>query len=243
MIFRGDIYMADLPCIQGESVQNGIRPVIIVQNNKGNTYSPTVQVIPLTSRKKKELPVHVKIKGYGLVKESIVLTEQITTIPKSALQRFLGRINDAEMEMINNCIAIQLGLIITDPTDNTNDLQPVEQEDYREYNDDRQIHDDIIPDYWYDMKAVEQLCEDLNRKIANASTLNLQEGAKNIRKNKVLEMIIEDDDITEKAIASKLDCSSKTIYRCIKELKADGIIERIGSARCGYWIILQNKMI
>ena len=237
MILRGDIYMADLPCIQGESVQMGYRPVIIVQNNKGNAFSPTVQVIPLTSRKKKELPVHVKIKGCGLIKESIVLTEQITTIPKSALHTFVGKINDAEMEMINKCIAIQLGLTITDHTDNMDDSQLIEQESY----DDWQIHDDaIISNHWLNMAAVEQLCVDLNRKNTNASTLNLQEGVRSVRKNKVLEMIIEDDDITEKDIASKLDCSSKTIYRCIKELKAEGIIERIGSARCGYWIILQN---
>ena len=109
-MLRGNIYMAVLPMDKG-SVQGGMRPVIIVQNNLGNTHSPTVQVIPLTSKKKKEMPVHTVISGCGLRTESVVLTEQLTTINKTSLRNYLGTADDEMMERVDHCIAIQLGLL------------------------------------------------------------------------------------------------------------------------------------
>ncbi|HQM01601.1 MAG TPA: type II toxin-antitoxin system PemK/MazF family toxin [Ruminococcus flavefaciens] len=109
-MLRGNIYMAELHPIQDNSVQGGCRPVIIVQNDIGNIHSPNVQVIPLTSQKKKYLPVHVPIHGNGLIKKSIALTEQLTTISKADLQFLIGKLDDDTMQKINNSIRIQLGL-------------------------------------------------------------------------------------------------------------------------------------
>lgn len=110
MLLRGSIFMANMPMIQNGSVQDGYRPVIVVQNNKGNAFSPTVQVIPLTTRKKKELPMHTKVKGYGLERDSVALIEQIQTISKKNLHRYIGCADGETMKKIDNCLAIQLGL-------------------------------------------------------------------------------------------------------------------------------------
>lgn len=107
---RGSVYIANLPQIDNSSVQGGFRPVIIIQNNKGNKYSPTVQVIPLTSRCKKSLPTHAIVDS-GVVKRSIALAEQIQTIDKSQLRQCVGKIDEVTMKKINVCIMIQLGLI------------------------------------------------------------------------------------------------------------------------------------
>lgn len=103
--------MANMPIIESSSVQGGFRPVLVVQNDIGNAHSPTVQVVPLTSRCKHELPVHTKITGCGLDKESIVLTEQMQTIDKTALHKRIGQVDDVTMERINMCILIQLGIL------------------------------------------------------------------------------------------------------------------------------------
>lgn len=116
-IVRGSIYLANMPLINNSSVQGGVRPVVVVQNNKGNTYSPTVQVVPLTTRNKKSLPVHMCICGNGLKQKSTLLTEQIQTIDKTALKQYLGMVNDETMNEINHCIAIQLGLILSSGQD------------------------------------------------------------------------------------------------------------------------------
>lgn len=110
MLLRGSIFMANIPMVQDGCVQVGYRPVIVVQNNKGNAFSPTVQVVPLTTKKKKELPMHKKIKGNGLDRESTALIEQIQTISKSSLHRYIGCADDETMKEIDNCLAIQLGL-------------------------------------------------------------------------------------------------------------------------------------
>lgn len=115
-IYRGSIYMASLPIARNSSVQGGFRPVLVVQNNTGNTFSPTVQVIPLTSRIKRELPIHTTITGHGLNKESIALTEQIQTIDKTALKQYIGRVDDDTMEKVNVCIMIQLGIFVPSMT-------------------------------------------------------------------------------------------------------------------------------
>lgn len=113
MLTRGSIYIANLPKSMNSSVQGGLRPVIVVQNDAGNAHSPTVQVIPLTSRTKKPLPIHVVVRGSacGLEKESIALTEQIQTIDKTNIHHYIGKLDDATMEKVNACILIQLGLL------------------------------------------------------------------------------------------------------------------------------------
>lgn len=104
--------MASLPSVkENSSVQGGLRPVIVVQNNKGNAFSPTVQVIPLTSRTKKNLPIHTIITGNGLIKESVALTEQIQTIDKTHIRQYIGEVDEATMKRVDVCIMIQLGLM------------------------------------------------------------------------------------------------------------------------------------
>ncbi|MDF2879531.1 MAG: PemK family transcriptional regulator [Clostridiaceae bacterium] len=112
LIQRGEIYFADL----GEGIgseQNGIRPVLILQNNIGNTYSPTTIVAVITSIiKKTDLPVHIKLDkeiSY-LPQNSIVLLEQIKTIDKSRLLEKVSKLDDSLIELINKKLKISLGL-------------------------------------------------------------------------------------------------------------------------------------
>ncbi|MBQ4580260.1 MAG: type II toxin-antitoxin system PemK/MazF family toxin [Clostridia bacterium] len=108
---RGDIYRADLDPVIG-SEQGGVRPVLIIQNDAGNLHSPTVIVAAITSRKKKaQLPVHVTITAAesGLPADSVVLTEQVRTLEKSRLSRFLGRLPEDAMARIDAALARSLG--------------------------------------------------------------------------------------------------------------------------------------
>ncbi len=112
LISRGSIYMARLPILdEHSSVQGGLRPVLIIQNDIGNAHAPTVQVIPLTSKNKKTLPIHTTIKSGGLLKESTALAEQIQTVNKTILRQYIGKVDDETMSRVNACIMIQLGLI------------------------------------------------------------------------------------------------------------------------------------
>lgn len=77
----------------------------------GNTYAPTLQVIPLTSRCKSKLPIHITITGYGLKSESTLLTEQIQTIDKTKLRQRIGIVDSTVMDKVNVCIMIQLGVL------------------------------------------------------------------------------------------------------------------------------------
>ena len=89
---NGDIYIAKLPIKTAEHIQDGIRPVIIVSNDKANKYSPVITVIPMTGNlEKKSLPTHVVVDHCGLAKNSIALAEQITSINKSCL---IGKVGD-----------------------------------------------------------------------------------------------------------------------------------------------------
>ena len=110
---RGDIYLADLGDNQG-SVQKGERPVIIVQNNKGNLYSPTVTVIPVTTKihRSKGFPTHAILDQMaGLTETSASMAEQITTINKGSLKKYLGSLTENFMKTrINKTIKIQLGI-------------------------------------------------------------------------------------------------------------------------------------
>lgn len=110
---RGDIFYADLSPVVG-SEQGGVRPVLVIQNDIGNKYSPTIIISAITSRiKKAKLPTHVEIGGqeYGLPKDSVVLLEQIRTIDKKRLREKIGRFNDEMMEKVDECLKISLGLV------------------------------------------------------------------------------------------------------------------------------------
>lgn len=106
-IKRGDIWLCDLPDT-GENVQRGLRPVVVIQNNKGNFYSPLVIVVPLTSRAKKPMPTHCSVLTQGSY--SIALCETILTINKRNLYRHIGRVSEPEMAQIDRCVKIELGL-------------------------------------------------------------------------------------------------------------------------------------
>lgn len=110
-INRGEIYVADLNPFQG-SEQGGIRPVVILQNDTGNYFSSTTIVASLTSHivKKENLPTHVFIDSReDLEHDSIILCEQIRTIDKSRLIRYLGKLDEYEMEEVEDALNVSLG--------------------------------------------------------------------------------------------------------------------------------------
>ena len=114
-ICRGDMFFADLNPVTG-SEQGGVRPVLIIQNNRGNRYSPTVIVAAMSGKvaEKAKLPTHCMVRAYaGLKEESLVLLEQIRTIDKQRLQKYIGRLNRRDMEKVNRCLAISLALKIS----------------------------------------------------------------------------------------------------------------------------------
>lgn len=111
-IHRGDIYYADLSPVVG-SEQGGIRPVLIVQNDVGNRFSPTVIAAAITSQKDKaRLPTHIQLNsvGSGLARDSIVLLEQIRTIDKRRLKEHMGRLDEVSMKRVNEALEISFGL-------------------------------------------------------------------------------------------------------------------------------------
>lgn len=111
VIKRGDIFYADLTPVVG-SEQDGIRPVLIVQNNLGNKYSPTVIAIPITTQKKPMLPTHIPVlkDKYGLPKDSIILTEQLRTLDKSRLKQKIGEFDFEIMELVKKALKISLNI-------------------------------------------------------------------------------------------------------------------------------------
>ena len=112
-IKRGDMFYADLSPVVG-SEQGGIRPVLIIQNDLGNKYSPTVIAAAITSQtNKNKLPTHIEINANteGLKSNSVILTEQIRTIDKSRLKEKIGHIDDINiMNKINNALGVSFGL-------------------------------------------------------------------------------------------------------------------------------------
>lgn len=112
-INRGDIFFADLGSGEG-SEQSGFRPVVIIQNNMGNKHSSTVIVAALTSKiKKSRIPTHVEVSRYdntGLVKDSVVLLEQIRTIDKRKLKHKIGKCSYERLESIDKAIKVSLGI-------------------------------------------------------------------------------------------------------------------------------------
>ena len=113
IIKRGDMFYADLSPVIG-SEQGGIRPVLIIQNDLGNKYSPTVIAAAITSQTNKaKLPTHIELMKdtEGLKSNSVILTEQIRTIDKSRLKEKIGHINDANViNQINNALGVSFGL-------------------------------------------------------------------------------------------------------------------------------------
>ena len=112
MVKRGDIYYADLSPVVG-SEQGGMRPVLIVQNDVGNRYSPTVIAAAITSQQNKaRLPTHIEIEArtYGLTKNSVVLLEQVRTLDKRRLRERMGCLDEKAMQRVDGAIAISLGL-------------------------------------------------------------------------------------------------------------------------------------
>ena len=110
---RGEIYYADLSPVVG-SEQGGVRPVLIIQNDTGNRYSPTVIAAAITSQTgKARLPTHIELpveEECGLTKDSVVLLEQVRTLDKRRLRERMGRVDEKIMEKIDTAIAVSFGL-------------------------------------------------------------------------------------------------------------------------------------
>ena len=109
---RGDIYYADLSPVVG-SEQGGVRPVLIIQNDTGNRYSPTVIAAAITSQTgKANLPTHISLaaRSCGLTRDSVILLEQVRTLDKSRLRERMGRLDEPAMHQVDNAIAVSFGL-------------------------------------------------------------------------------------------------------------------------------------
>lgn len=109
---RGQIVMLDLPTVSG-SVQNGLRPCVIISNNKANKFSPNVIAVPLTSRNKKDMPTHYALqpsKINGLKVTSTILAEQILTVSKNAIKRVIGVVEDQHIDNVNKIIKESISL-------------------------------------------------------------------------------------------------------------------------------------
>lgn len=107
---RGDLFYADLNPVIG-SEQGGVRPVLVVQNNVGNKYSPTTIIAAITSQgKKAKLPTHVPVTGnvYGLPKDSIILMEQLRTIDKKRLREKIGTLDESSMIKVEDAVRVSL---------------------------------------------------------------------------------------------------------------------------------------
>ena len=112
-IKRGDIYYADLSPVVG-SEQGGMRPVLIVQNDIGNKYSPTVIAAAITSQRfKTQLPTHIQVDAQdcGLSKDSIVLLEQVRTLDKQRLKERMGNLGESDMIRVNRALSVSLGIL------------------------------------------------------------------------------------------------------------------------------------
>ena len=117
---RGDIYYADLSPVVG-SEQGGMRPVLIIQNDIGNRYSPTVIAAAITSRTDKtKLPTHIEVGlDSGLAKSSVILCEQIRTLDKKRLKDRMGHLDEETMTLVNEAISVSFGLTSDDAQANS----------------------------------------------------------------------------------------------------------------------------
>lgn len=133
---RGDLYLANLGIPAG-SKQGGVRPVVVLQNNVGNFYAPTITIAPLTSKvdKKKSQPTHYFIrKAKGLEKPSMVLAEQLDTCDKLCVIRYLGKVSKGQMRGIDEAVKKQLGYYM-DETRRKNDRRLFAGKDGVTYDD------------------------------------------------------------------------------------------------------------
>jgi mRNA interferase MazF len=113
VVKRGDVYFADLSPVVG-SEQGGVRPVLVIQNDIGNRFSPTVIVAAITAQiQKAKLPTHVEInaKKYGFERDSVILLEQIRTIDKQRLTDKITHLDDEMMDRVDDALQISVGLI------------------------------------------------------------------------------------------------------------------------------------
>ena len=129
-INRGDLYYANLEDKEAiGSEQTGIRPVVILQNDWGNFYSPTVIIAPITSKQKTKLPTHILLKKSKdrLEKDSIILAEQIKIIDKERLKCYTGKLNIEEIKKLDNALIIALGIDISETKKiyNNNDVNRI----------------------------------------------------------------------------------------------------------------------
>ena len=112
MIKRGELYYADLSPVVG-SEQGGIRPILIVQNDTGNKYSPTIIAAAITSQlNKAKLPTHIELNAneFGLIKNSVILLEQVRTIDKKRLREKMGDLDEVSMDKVNKALSVSFGL-------------------------------------------------------------------------------------------------------------------------------------
>ena len=112
IVKRGDLFYADLSPVVG-SEQGGIRPVLVVQNDVGNKYSPTIIAAAVTSQiNKAKMRTHIEIstETYGLVKDSVILMEQIRTIDKKRLKEKIGHADDELMQRVNKALSVSFAL-------------------------------------------------------------------------------------------------------------------------------------
>lgn len=112
LVKRGDIFYADLSPVVG-SEQGGVRPVLIVQNDVGNKYSPTVIAAAITSQQdKNKLPTHIAVdaRDCGLAKDSVVLLEQVRTLDKRRLREKMGELDNTDMSKVNQALTVSFGL-------------------------------------------------------------------------------------------------------------------------------------
>ncbi len=112
VVKRGDIFYADLSPVIG-SEQGGTRPVLVVQNDVGNKFSPTVIIAAITSQiNKAKLPTHIEINAHevGLLKDSVILLEQVRTIDKKRLREKIGRLDDEQLAAVDEALGISFGI-------------------------------------------------------------------------------------------------------------------------------------
>ena len=131
-IYKGDIFYADLAPVVG-CEQGGIRPVLIIQNNIGNRYSPTVIVAAITSRTgKQHLPTHIGLgePQNGLRQNSLVLLEQVRTIDRSRLRDYIGTLTDQQLRQVDEALAVSFGLELAEEPRAGSNRQYV-KEDFR----------------------------------------------------------------------------------------------------------------
>lgn len=120
IINRGEIYYTNLELVTG-SEQGGYRPVVVLQNNVGNFYSPTTIVAAITSRLKTNMPTHVHIENECLPCNSVILLEHIRTVDKSRLDDYVGKLTDEEVLKLNKALAISVDLRIREDKKNEQD--------------------------------------------------------------------------------------------------------------------------